>query len=288
MREDDEQTQLVRQLKQLRTGYFVGLAGFIALHFASYTGLWLIVPFTIAALFIALYLIFSQIKCPTCGVPLLSRKAIRSPDKCINCGRDLNGKKPSKRAIEDELFERTQDERASTTDWKPMQAATGNFDAHRLHINRKGQLTFKSTLTHYIFAATFLLLGLFAYTIVYIVTSQNGWINLLATSIPLMFVIGGLFLTYEIMTPIRIHQASGQFILGWRRDDRLALNKIAALQLLSVRNSGARYENYQLNLVTHDKERRHVVSYYNRKKAMKAAEQLATHLNVPLWNGLKT
>ena len=120
MRDDDEQTQLVRQLKQLRTGYFVGLAGFIALYFAGYSGLWLIVPFTIAALFIALHLIFSQIRCPTCGAPLLSRKAIRSPDKCHNCGRDLNGKKPTKRAIEDELVERYGDERASKTDWKPM------------------------------------------------------------------------------------------------------------------------------------------------------------------------
>ncbi len=282
---------MIKQLKQLRNTYVAGALIIIVLVLTgTINAFWLFWLFflTIITIGIALYVMISQITCPTCGVPLLSQKAILSPDKCYNCGRDLNGPKPSKRDIANDLFDRFGDERTAKTDWQPIRAETANFDTHRLHMDKKGQPIFKQTFSNSLFAAMFLILGLFAYTITYFVTYDMVWYYRLIAALPLLFVIAGLYLAYLAMAPIRIDQRRGQFILGWHRREYVELRAIEALQLLPyrvARKSGG-YTNAQLNLVLKGGKRRMIVTYYNQKKALHDAEQLASYLGVALWDGI--
>ncbi len=280
---------MIKQLKQLRNTYVVGALIIIILVLTdNINAFWLFWLFflTIITIGIALYVMISQITCPTCGVPLLSRKAILSPDKCYNCGRDLNGPKPSKRDIANDLFDRYGDERTAKTNWQPIRTETANFDTHKLHVDKKGQPVFKQTFGNSVFAGMFLILGLLAYTITYAVTYNADWYYRLIGAFPLLFVIAGLYLAYLAMTPIHIDQRRGLFILGWSRDKHVKLRAIEALQLLPyrvARKSGG-YINTQLNLVLKGGERRMIVTYYNQKKALQDAEQLAEHLGVKIWD----
>ena len=218
---------------------------------------------------------------------LLSREAIRSPDKCYNSGADLNGPKPSKRDIANDLIDRYGDERAAKTQWQPIRAETANFDTHKLRMDKKGQPLFKQTFGNSLFAGVFLTIGLITYTVTYFATYNADWPYRLIAALPLLFVIAGLYLVYLALTPIRIDQRRGQFILGWSASEHVDLNKIEALQLLPYRVSrrSGGYTNTQINLVLKGGERRTIVTYYNQQKALHDAEQLAGYLGVSLWDG---
>ncbi|MCF6198912.1 MAG: hypothetical protein L3J67_05855 [Hyphomicrobiaceae bacterium] len=226
-----------------------------------------------------------QIRCPTCHVQLLSRRAIKSPDKCYNCGRNLNSPSLSKRDIADELFEKYGDERAAKTKWTAIETSAANFDTHKLRKTRAGTLVFKPTLANTSIGAFFLVLSLFAYSLAYLFTYNKGWWQLLVL-FPLLFVGTGLYAMFESMTPLRLDQKRGFFILGWKKEDGVWIDEIKAVQLLPYRTT--QYTNFQINLVLADHSRKPVVTYFRRDKALRDADLLAAHLGVPLWKDLSS
>ncbi len=286
---DPEMDALKVQLKRLRTLYFAGILFILYLAFTGELGgfwfFWLFF-WTILSFGAGLYIVINQIRCPTCHVRLLSRQAIKSPDKCYNCGRSLGGPTPSKRDIADELFEKHGDERAAKTSWTSIKSETANFDTHKLRFDKYGQPHFKPTIGNYSFAAVFLFFGVVGYTAFYLATSAQGGLLMIATLIPLVFVVAGLYLAHLAITPIRIKRKSGLFILGWGADDKVFIGDIKAVQLLPYRSRN--YSNVQIILVLADHSRKPVVTYFRRDKALKDAGLLASHLGVPLWNGLQT
>ena len=191
------------------------------------------------------------------------------------------------RDIANDLMDKYEDERAAKTDWSPLLTTSANFDTHKLHINKKGQYSFRPTWGTLMFSLTFTILGLFIYTITYLATYNNFWLSLLCL-LPLVFVVMGLVELKTAWTPLRVKIRNGKFILGWGRDDFVRLEEISSLQLLPYQASirGPRYLNYQLNLVLSGGARKNIVSYYHQEKAVQNAEQLAEHLDIRLWNGL--
>ena len=253
--------------------------------FSGYLGgFWpfLLVFWSILSFGSLVYVVTNQIRCPSCNVQLLSRKGIKSPDNCYNCGRDLNGPKPVKRDVANDLMDKYGDERAARTNWTPLKSPSANFNTHNLHISKTGQHAFKPTWGFLWFGFTFVIMGLIFYTIVYFAAPYGEWLALL----PLIFVIAGLFELKNSWTPIRVDTSSGKFVLGWGKDDFVRLEDITSLQLLPVRISRTRIKSFQLNLVLTDGSRKNIVSFFGRAKAVNAAQQLAEHLSVSLWNGI--
>ncbi len=286
--QDPEITTLMVNLKRLRNIWLAGVLIIVLLAFWGHLqGFWIFWLFfwSILSLGTLLYLVLNQIRCPTCNVQLLSKRAIRSPDKCYNCGRPLNGPPPSRRDVAEQLFERYKDERAAKTKWKAIQAETANFDTHKLRKSSNGQLVFKPTLTSYFGDVVFLVLGIITYSLAYLFTFNKGFWQLL-TLFPLLFVGFGVYAIYQSMTPIRIDRKHQRFVLGWGADDWVSLHEIKAVQLLPYRR--VRLTNTQIILVLADHSRKSVVTYYHQDKAIKAAQQLASTLDLPLWNGLDT
>ena len=289
--------------------FFTFAALLVALNFNLIT-LWPLLLFLLSSAMWMLYLAITQITCPQCNARLLNRKSLADPNQCYRCGFRFSFPEEPET---DELAQRAEQKYPGRTDWHPLPAATSNFDPYRLKIEHNGQLSFRPTGANLFFSLLFAFFGLsiliFVFGFLFILGSAILHLTLplapLIGFVSLLIAILGLFLLYNNFRPIRFDPAKGFMRLGRGEDNLVELARIKAVQLLAqkVRSSNRShnphispgmaakqtltYQNYQINLVLKDGKRRHVVSYFNRDGAVEAAQQLADHMGLPLWNGLE-
>ncbi len=299
--DNDPLSRFGRKAKQFKPVFFFTFAALlIALNFRLIT-FGPLPLFLLSSAMWMIYLAITRIRCPQCNTRLLTRKSLKSLDRCYRCNFEFSfPEKPSTARF----METAEQKYPGKTDWTPLTATTANFDQYKLHLDQRGRLSFRPSWPNLSFGIFFAIFGLIFFLLCSLLLYNILPLALLVGFVSLLITLFGLYLTYAVTTPIVFDRAQGIIRLGRGRDNQLDHAAIKAVQLLGrqvdsthkARTTGRSsydskhhmsYQNYQLNLVLRDGERRHVVSYFNRDKAIDAATQLADHIGVNLWNGLE-
>jgi hypothetical protein len=179
-------------------------------------------------------------------------------------------------------------------EWTPASKQGANFRTHLLAESSPGRLEFKTTLTTKAFCLAFIVagIGIFAAGMDWSSdASVADW--LMPLLMGLAFAGLGAALLWFQGTPRVFDRPSGWFWVGWRLAPgapladatRCRLADIHALQVLRTRHTGKNaYWSYELNVVTREARRIHVVSHGAPKSLKTDAQTLAAKLGVKLWD----
>ncbi len=196
---------------------------------------------------------------------------------------------------------------AEKTDWTPLKPGGTNFRTHKF-TKKKGMAYFKATKGNLIFSGVFMAIGLF-FPIVLMTQPINGSdtftsLPFFVNFIPLVFFFAGFFLFRVSTKPIVFNKTTGYFWKGRLKVNENPAQKplkaycklidIAAVQIVSerVRSSSSSssgrsssFRSYEINLILQDASRLNVIDHGNKKKLLEDAQQLASYLGVPIWDG---
>lgn len=196
---------------------------------------------------------------------------------------------------------------AEKTDWIPLKPGGTNFRTH-IFSKEQGAAYFKATKGSLVFSGVFMILGLIVPIVIItqLFSSNNHFeLYMIAFSlVPVVFFIVGFFILRHSTKPIVFDKTRGYFWKGRLKENENPSQKplkvfcklidIVALQIISerVRSSSSSssggsssFRSYEINLVLRNTDRLNVIDHGNRKKLMEDAEQLASYLGVPIWDG---
>jgi hypothetical protein len=195
---------------------------------------------------------------------------------------------------------------AERTDWSPLKPGGTNFRTHKF-LKGMGVANFKATKGSLIFSSVFMAIGLIVPLVILVQFLNAGEsFDLYMVPfgiIPIVFFIAGFFILRHSTKPIVFNKSTGYFWKGRLKEDKnpeqknlkvyCRLRDIVALQIVSerVRSSSSSsggsssFRSYEINLVLQDASRLNVIDHGNKKKLLEDAEQLASYLGVPIWEG---
>ena len=196
---------------------------------------------------------------------------------------------------------------AEKTDWSPLKPGGTNFRTHKFS-KGMGVASFKPTRGNLVFSGVFMVVGILATVIMIKLNTDSGdstgILPFLINLVPLVFFIVGFFLLRSSTKPIVFNKTTGYFWKGRLKENEKPEQKplkvycklidIVALQIISERvksssssSSGgsSSFRSYEINLVLQDASRLNVIDHGNKKKLMEDAQQLASYLRVPIWEG---
>jgi hypothetical protein len=171
-----------------------------------------------------------------------------------------------------------------------------------------GVAYFKPTKGNLAFSGVFMVVGILATVIMIMVNSDSGGapgiLSFLINLVPLVFFVVGFFLFRSSTKPIVFNKTTGYFWKGRLKENEnpsqkplkvyCKLIEIVSLQIISERvksssssSSGgsSSFRSYEINLILQDASRLNVIDHGNKKKLLEDAEQLASYLGVPIWDG---
>ena len=298
--EDDPMSRFGKRAKAFKYPFFFTFAALLIAVNYKLIGIWPLLLFLLSSFLWMLYLALTQITCPQCQTRLLTGKSLKDLEHCYHCGFAFSfPEKPTT----NKYVAMAERKYPGKTDWHPLSAATSNFDPYRLKIDKHGRLSFQPTGANLFFGLLFAFFGLIfsflSFFLLQFILPLAWLVGLVCALIMLL----GLYLLYDNFKPIHLDSAEGFLRLGRGPDNLVKPSDIKAIQLLAQQvettsrshnphtsfhtKHHMSYQNYQINLVLKDRTRRHVVSYFNRDKAIDAAQTLADHMGLPLWNGLE-
>jgi hypothetical protein len=193
---------------------------------------------------------------------------------------------------------------ADKTDWSPLKPGGTNFRTHKFS-KEQGAAYFKATKGSLVFSGFFMILGLIVPLVIFTQFFMSNNSFMIAFSlIPVVFFIAGFFILRHSTKPIVFNKNTGYFWKGRLKENENPAQKplkvycklidIVALQIISerVRSSSSSssggsssFRSYEINLILQDASRLNVIDHGNRSKLMEDAEQLASYLGVPIWDG---
>ncbi len=196
---------------------------------------------------------------------------------------------------------------AEKTDWTPLKPGGTNFRTHKFS-KKTGMAYFKATKGNLVFSGVFMLLGIVVPVLMMVSNIKNGSsfepVLLVMNLVPLVFFFAGFFLFKHSTKPIVFNKNTGYFWKGRLKENENPAQKplkvycklidIAAVQIVSERvrssssSSSSRsssFRSYEINLILQDAGRLNVIDHGNKKKLLEDAQQLASYLGVPIWDG---
>jgi hypothetical protein len=184
------------------------------------------------------------------------------------------------------------DDMARRIAWSPLKGGGASFRTKKL-IKNQDKIAFKTSIFVYLFAAVFIILGV-GIPVSFIIfepfpSLESGfpWFEVLFAA---LFVIVGLVVITPQFGKIVFDTQSGQYVkknvLG---ESHIPLSDIYSLQIISeyVKKQSQddhSYYSYELNIVTKDGLRLNVIDHGNLESLRADAQEIATLLNVPLWD----
>ncbi|MAO64775.1 MAG: hypothetical protein CL666_07220 [Balneola sp.] len=188
---------------------------------------------------------------------------------------------------------------AKKIDWSPLKGGGTNFRTHTLteDFNR---LSYKASKGAMFFAGIFAAVGvLVPVFIIYGSIGSGAEIfaseNLIAAGFGSIFAIVGLYMFKLFTTPITFDKNVGFFWRGkntpelYGKNDpsnSVRLSDIHALQLIAerIKSDNGSYFSFEINIITKEGERVHIVDHGNRRSIYEDAETISKFLNVPVWD----
>ena len=199
--------------------------------------------------------------------------------------------------------EKFQDPLAEKVSWQGSGKNNPSSTSTVLYEREPGVLSYKPSMTGWIFSLIFMLTGLLSVVVYFFVPVTGNapkWVLLL---VGVLFMAAGVFIFFQSSRIIAFDENLGLFYRGKKaRSSReiqghltaVPFSDIHALQLLlrmsRVKSTDNRPDRfvpvYELNLVKADGERVHVITYSRREKAREDAYTLSDRLHVPVWDGI--
>jgi hypothetical protein len=190
---------------------------------------------------------------------------------------------------------------AMQTKWTPCKRGGANFCTHKLVQDGPNRLHFRPTVGAVLFGLVFFGVGstLIVVFVASLFTSQ-GPVGDKVTSLLIVSLVGGLFAgvganqLWSGTVPIVFDLKRRLFWKGW--DEPRAprgeptktsapLDRVHALQIISEYCSGKNsFWSYEVNLVLDDGSRINVIDHGNLSRVRTDARNLATALQIPLWD----
>lgn len=199
--------------------------------------------------------------------------------------------------------EKFQDPLAEKVSWQGMGKNNPSSTSTVLYEREPGVLSYKPSMTGWIFSLIFMLTGLLSVVVYFFVPVTGNapkWVLLL---VGVLFMAAGVFIFFQSSRIIAFDENLGLFYRGKKAkatmksegsQNAVPFSDIHALQLLlrmsRVKSADNRPDRfipvYELNLVKADGERVHVITYSRREKAREDAYTLSDRLHVPVWDGI--
>jgi hypothetical protein len=187
---------------------------------------------------------------------------------------------------------------ALQTEWKGVRSGKSSGPSAKLVQKDANLLAYKPSILGQVMGVIFFLAGALVIWMYFSLPGDKPWFILL---IGPLFVLVGIIIIFQATSPVAFDKSAGLFYKG-RRQQRLAdatdikhaarFSDIHAIQLLtrlessSDNNTPTRYYRvYEMNLVKHDGQRIHVMTYGKVTKARDDARTIAEFVKVPVWDG---
>ncbi|MEM7377082.1 MAG: hypothetical protein AAF460_06180 [Pseudomonadota bacterium] len=189
-----------------------------------------------------------------------------------------------------------EDDLAQRTAWTPLKGGGTNMHTHVLRSHSAWHVSFEPRRWALAFPSVFIVVGVGAAVAM---GSQAAAEGPLAVAFGLLFGVvfvgAGVLILRGMLQPRHFDRTLGYYWKGRARQDghgiealneHCRLDEIHAVQLIRERCSGKNraYFSYELNLVKHDGSRLNVVDHGKVVALRSDAAQLATLLDVPLWD----
>lgn len=188
--------------------------------------------------------------------------------------------------------------------WGPLKGGGSNFRTHKLVSITPSRIQFRTAPEAMVFNLVFLFvgLGMLAGLSAPHFLSEQAALNgqtVLPLIVAAVFSCVGIMLCCRATLPIVFDRTNGYFWKGRKAPEEVLhieelkcatpLSEIYAIQLVSELCSGNKssYYSYELNLVLKNGERLNVIDHGHQKKLRLDAEQLASFLQVPLWDSMR-
>ena len=177
------------------------------------------------------------------------------------------------------------DEVAYLTSFKPISNGAANFTTHRLRQDSKGNYLYCPTILARLIGLPFIGFG-----ITDIVLNDN---ELPLLIFGMIFLVCGGFIMYQTSLKTVFNDAQRTFYSGYFSNpaNSIGYEKIHALQIIAkqvnVNGDGdtppSSFIAYELNLVDHQGNRKHIHCYSSEKAVLADGATLSQYLKVPQW-----
>ena len=188
---------------------------------------------------------------------------------------------------------------ALQTEWKGVRSGKTSGASSVLVQKDTNLLAYKSSKVGYIMGVIFVLAGLLIFGLYFLIPGVKPWFILL---IGLLFAAVGVLIFIQASSPVVFDKSAGLFYKGRRQRNMpdaadvkhaASFSDIHAIQLLtrlesSSSNEGPThyYRVYEMNLVKHDAQRIHVMTYGKTSRAREDARTIAEFIGIPVWDGI--
>ncbi len=188
---------------------------------------------------------------------------------------------------------------AFQTEWKGVRSGKTSGASSVLVQRDANLLAYKSSIAGFIMGVFFILSGLFIFGLYFFIPGTKPWFILI---IGLVFTLVGILIFRQASSPVAFDKTSRLFYKGRRQrsmpdetdvkhaarfDDVHAIQLLTRLESSSSNNGPTHYYRvYEMNLVKHDAQRIHVMTYGKALKAREDAKLISEFINIPIWDGI--
>ena len=188
---------------------------------------------------------------------------------------------------------------ALQTEWKGVRSGKTSGASSVLVQRDANLLTYKSSIAGFIMGVVFFLLGLSVFGLYFFVPGTKPWFILL---IGLAFSLVGVLIFGQASSPVVFDKSARLFYKGRRQrnmpdetdvkhaarfDDVHAIQLLTRLESSNSNNGPTHYFRvYEMNLVKHDAQRIHVMTYGKALKAREDAKLISEFINTTIWDGI--
>ena len=188
---------------------------------------------------------------------------------------------------------------ALQTEWKGVRSGKTSGASSVLVQKDTNLLSYKSSIAGFIMGIVFFLCGLFVFGLYFYIPGTKPWFILI---VGLIFSLAGILIFIQASSPIVFDKSAKLFYKGRRQrnmpdetdvkhaarfDDLHAVQLLTRLESTSSNNEPTRYYRvYEMNLVKHDAQRIHVMTYGKALKARADAKTISEFINIPIWDGI--
>jgi hypothetical protein len=190
---------------------------------------------------------------------------------------------------------------ATEIKWTPIESGGANFRTYKFFSKGANKAGFKSTFRIKLLGFTIMIIGLFLGAGIPIVQYINGdplkiWQAIILIVAGLGFFSGGVLMLRSYSQYLVFNKKVGCFWKGAlehqstekieKEKVSIKLDEIYALQIIPeyIKDKDGSFTSYELNLVTENGKRHHLIDHGDRTDMIADANKLSDFLGIPVWD----
>ena len=188
---------------------------------------------------------------------------------------------------------------AFQTEWKGVLTGKSSGASSVLVLQDENLLAYKPSIAGFMMGIIFILIGAFVIGLYFFMPGNPPWFIL---PLGALFSGVGVIIFIQASSPIAFDKSIGRFYKGRKQQKTFdptdvkhtaSFSDLHAIQLLTRLESTSNndgpthfYRVYEMNLIKHDGQRLHVMTYGKDNKARYDAGVIGEFVGIPVWDGI--